>query len=149
MTDGCSGVGHGSLRHSLETHKKDSSIRKAFPLPFSFPAKIHILCVSDPGDAALIGSLPLYQELIDINGQVQFHVQFTLTAVAFITLSCTLFLFHFTNVFENLFHDMSCDHCYLISAFVNVLVLVLVYNSTCIQLYSLYVYIYIFKMISK
>ena len=41
-----------------------------FPLPFPFPAKLHILCVSSPGDADLKASLPLYQKLIDINAQV-------------------------------------------------------------------------------
>ena len=70
VTDGSSGIGQGSLKHSLQTYSQHMGADAKFPLPLPFPAKLHILCVSSPGDADLKASLPLYQKLIDINAQV-------------------------------------------------------------------------------
>ena len=70
VTDGSSGMGQGSLKHSLQTYSQDTGANAKFPLPFPFPAKLHILCISNPGDHDLKAALPLYQKLIDINNQV-------------------------------------------------------------------------------
>lgn len=70
VTDGSCGMGQGSLKHSLQTYNQRDSTDSKFPLPFPFPAKLHILCISNPGDSDLKASLPLYQKLIDINDQV-------------------------------------------------------------------------------
>ncbi|KAK7115448.1 integrator complex subunit 14-like [Littorina saxatilis] len=69
VTDGSCGMGQGSLKHSLQTYNQRDSTDSKFPLPFPFPAKLHILCISNPGDSDLKASLPLYQKLIDINDQ--------------------------------------------------------------------------------
>lgn len=71
MTDGSSGMGQGSLKHSLQTYNQHGGADTKFPLPFPFPAKLHILCVSNPGDSDLKASLPHYQQLVDINDQVK------------------------------------------------------------------------------
>ncbi|XP_076444143.1 integrator complex subunit 14-like isoform X2 [Babylonia areolata] len=69
VTDGNCGIGQGSLRQSLDTHSQRDGADPKFPLPFPFPAKLHIVCVANPGDPDLKATLPLYQKLIDINNQ--------------------------------------------------------------------------------
>lgn len=46
MTDGCLGIGRGSLRHSLATHNQRSESNR-FPLPFPFPSKLYIMCMAN------------------------------------------------------------------------------------------------------
>ncbi|KAI4466815.1 hypothetical protein MML48_2g00002103 [Holotrichia oblita] len=67
VTDGSTGIGPGSLKESLATASQRPPTN-AFPLPFAFPAKLHIVCVAASNDPSLIKSKPLYQELIDISG---------------------------------------------------------------------------------
>lgn len=69
VTDGSTGMGIGSLKTSLQTRTQRDSADAKFPLPFPFPSKVHVLCVSNPGDADLKTALPMYQQLIDINDQ--------------------------------------------------------------------------------
>ncbi|KAK7501745.1 hypothetical protein BaRGS_00007176 [Batillaria attramentaria] len=69
VTDGSTGMGIGSLRNSLQTRTQRDSADAPFPLPFTFPSKLHVVCVSNPGDADLKAALPMYQQLIEINGQ--------------------------------------------------------------------------------
>lgn len=68
VTDGNVGTGPGSLRNSLRDMEYRSPDDK-FPLPFAFPCKLHVVCISSPGDAELNSSLPLYQQLIEMNGR--------------------------------------------------------------------------------
>lgn len=37
-------------------------------LPFNFPAKFHIMTISNPEEASLKHSIPVYQRLIDLSG---------------------------------------------------------------------------------
>ncbi|KRT78491.1 hypothetical protein AMK59_8028, partial [Oryctes borbonicus] len=67
VTDASTGIGPGSLKESLSTASQRASTN-AFPLPFAFPAKLHIVCVAPPNDPSLLKSKPLYQELVDISG---------------------------------------------------------------------------------
>ncbi|XP_064607763.1 integrator complex subunit 14-like [Liolophura sinensis] len=71
VTDGNAGTGPGSLRHSLNSlaNKESRGPEEKFPLPFAFPCKLHVVCISNPGDGELNSSLPLYQQLIDMNGR--------------------------------------------------------------------------------
>ncbi|XP_022335197.2 integrator complex subunit 14-like [Crassostrea virginica] len=70
VTDGKTGIGHKSLRNSLETwDQRESSGEDKFPLPFKFPCKLHIMLISNPNDPDLKNSLPLFEKLIEINGQ--------------------------------------------------------------------------------
>lgn len=46
VTDGCLGIGRGSLRHSLATHNQRSESNR-FPLPFPFPSKLYIMCMAN------------------------------------------------------------------------------------------------------
>ena len=70
VTDGKTGIGHKSLRNSLETwDQRESSGEVKFPLPFKFPCKLHIMLISNPNDPDLKNSLPLFEKLIEINGQ--------------------------------------------------------------------------------
>lgn len=69
VTDGSTGMGLGSLKSSLQTHAQRDTTEAKFPLPFPFPSKLHVLCISNPGDADLKAAVPLYQQLVDINGQ--------------------------------------------------------------------------------
>ncbi|XP_012892194.1 PREDICTED: von Willebrand factor A domain-containing protein 9-like [Dipodomys ordii] len=46
VTDGCLGIGRGSLRHSLATHNQRSDSNR-FPLPFPFPSKLYIMCMAN------------------------------------------------------------------------------------------------------
>lgn len=46
VTDGCLGIGRGSLRHSLATHSQRSESNR-FPLPFPFPSKLYVMCMAN------------------------------------------------------------------------------------------------------
>lgn len=46
VTDGCLGIGRGSLRHSLATHNQRSESNR-FPLPFPFPSKLYVMCMAN------------------------------------------------------------------------------------------------------
>lgn len=74
VTDGSTGIGSSSLKSTIEKYLsvKDNE-DPTFPLPFPFPCKLHVICISNPSSPSLQVSLPLYQKLIDINaggGQV-------------------------------------------------------------------------------
>lgn len=60
VTDGNPGIGNGSLKELLSRAHQPN-----FPLPFSFPAKLHIVCIAPPNDPHLLRSRPLYQRLVD------------------------------------------------------------------------------------
>ncbi|XP_044744686.1 integrator complex subunit 14-like isoform X3 [Coccinella septempunctata] len=67
VTDGSVGVGPLSLKGSLANlHQRTAS--NNFPVPFSFPAKLHIVCITPPTDPCYQKSKPLYQKLIDLSG---------------------------------------------------------------------------------
>ncbi|CAH0550975.1 unnamed protein product [Brassicogethes aeneus] len=67
ITDGSTGVGSHSLKESFATLNQRSATNQ-FPIPFSFPAKLHIVCVAPSNDPNLIKSKPLYQRLVDLSG---------------------------------------------------------------------------------
>lgn len=70
VTDGKTGIGHRSLKNSLETwDQREASGEDKFPLPFKFPCKLHIMLISNPNDPDLKSSFPLFEKLIEINGQ--------------------------------------------------------------------------------
>ncbi|KAJ8304198.1 hypothetical protein KUTeg_017781, partial [Tegillarca granosa] len=71
VTDGSVGFGPKSLRHSLQTwDQRDSSVaEEKFPLPFPFPCKLHVILIGNPNDPELKSSLPLFEKLVEINGQ--------------------------------------------------------------------------------
>lgn len=66
ITDGNSGVGMGSLRHSLATMNDREAASDKFPLPFPFSCKLHIMVVGSSSDPTLQAALPMYQRLIDM-----------------------------------------------------------------------------------
>ncbi|KAK9892940.1 hypothetical protein WA026_022812 [Henosepilachna vigintioctopunctata] len=67
VTDGSVGIGPMSLKESL-TNLIHRSPNNPFPVPFSFPAKLHVVCLAHPNDMCLQRSKPLYQKLIDLSG---------------------------------------------------------------------------------
>ncbi|KAJ8925818.1 hypothetical protein NQ315_009668 [Exocentrus adspersus] len=67
VTDGSTGIGPMSLKDSLATMNQRTS-KIPFPVPFSFPAKLHIVCITTATDPNFIKSKPLYQRLIDLSG---------------------------------------------------------------------------------
>ncbi|CAH1114350.1 unnamed protein product [Psylliodes chrysocephalus] len=66
VTDGNTGLGSNSLKESLATLNQRSKV--PFPVPFSFPGKLHIVCLTPTNDFNFIKSKPLYQRLIDLTG---------------------------------------------------------------------------------
>lgn len=46
VTDGCLGIGRGSLGHSLATQNQRSESNR-FPLPFPFPSKLYVMCLAN------------------------------------------------------------------------------------------------------
>ncbi|KAK9887519.1 hypothetical protein WA026_023070 [Henosepilachna vigintioctopunctata] len=56
-----------SLKESL-TNLIHRSSNNPFPVPFSFPAELHVVCLAHPNDMCLQRSKPLYQKLIDLSG---------------------------------------------------------------------------------
>ena len=71
MTDGSTGTGETSLARSLQAYNQSRSDAQEnkFPLPYDFPCKLIIMCVAPPSESALQTALPLYEELIEINGR--------------------------------------------------------------------------------
>ena len=74
VTDGNGGTGDSSLKASLLKQANDAQVTtmvpntdEAFPLPFQFPCKLHVMCVAPPTDKALARSLPYYQKLVELN----------------------------------------------------------------------------------
>jgi hypothetical protein len=82
VTDGSTGYGAGSVQHGIQEFMnidsrvvgKDEHIslhrRTDFPLPFPFPSKVHVVCLTNQNDPLLVNAIPQYQKLIDINGGV-------------------------------------------------------------------------------
>ncbi|XP_013781379.1 integrator complex subunit 14-like [Limulus polyphemus] len=69
VTDGSTGIGPNSLKQRLQDiGTKTKETEQRFPLPFPFPSKLHVVCLSNPKDSNLQVSIPLYQKLIDMNG---------------------------------------------------------------------------------
>lgn len=67
VTDGNAGAGQHTLQKSMmSTH---SRLASQFPLPFPFPAKLSIVCIANPNEPSLQTSNPLYQRLIELNGE--------------------------------------------------------------------------------
>nr|KAF6500431.1 integrator complex subunit 14 [Molossus molossus] len=66
VTDGCLGIGRGSLRHSLATHSQRSDSNR-FPLPFPFPSKLYIMCMANLEELQSTDSLDCLERLIDLN----------------------------------------------------------------------------------
>ncbi|XP_044518350.1 integrator complex subunit 14 isoform X2 [Gracilinanus agilis] len=66
VTDGCLGIGRGSLRHSLATHNQRSDNNR-FPLPFPFPSKLYIMCMANLEELQSSESLDCLEQLIDLN----------------------------------------------------------------------------------
>ncbi|XP_029430961.1 integrator complex subunit 14 isoform X2 [Rhinatrema bivittatum] len=66
VTDGCLGIGRGSLRQSLATlsQRSDSS---RFPLPFPFPSKLYVMCMANLEELQNSESLDCLERLIDLN----------------------------------------------------------------------------------
>ncbi|ESO88197.1 hypothetical protein LOTGIDRAFT_206942 [Lottia gigantea] len=71
VTDGSPGIGQGSLKHFLQTYSEndDQTNNAKSPVPFKFPCKLHVVCIANNNDSELKNSLPLYEKLIEINGQ--------------------------------------------------------------------------------
>lgn len=69
VTDGSPGVGPGSLKNLLQAWKKsaEGDSQTVCPLPFQFRGKLNIVCLANPTDPELKKSLPLYQQLIEMN----------------------------------------------------------------------------------
>lgn len=67
ITDGNIGIGSTSLKYALEKYysKDVESHDKLLPLPFPFPCKLHVVCISD---VIHQHNVSLYQKLIDIGG---------------------------------------------------------------------------------
>ncbi|XP_039348453.1 integrator complex subunit 14 isoform X2 [Mauremys reevesii] len=66
VTDGCLGIGRGSLRHSLATcNQRNESSR--FPLPFPFPSKLYIMCMANLDELQSSDSLDCLERLVDLN----------------------------------------------------------------------------------
>jgi len=65
VTDGRVGVGSGSLKDSLKKAKVDEG---EFPLPFSFPSNLSIVCLDEPGiDENFAENMNCYRDLIKLN----------------------------------------------------------------------------------
>ncbi|XP_033211888.1 integrator complex subunit 14 isoform X2 [Belonocnema kinseyi] len=67
ITDGNPGVGPMSLGDSLNS-LNISRESNPFPLPFPFPGKLTVVCISGPQDPGLSMGLPLYQRLVELAG---------------------------------------------------------------------------------
>uniref|UniRef100_T1JDL9 Integrator complex subunit 14 n=1 Tax=Strigamia maritima TaxID=126957 RepID=T1JDL9_STRMM len=65
ITDGSAG---SNFRTSRLTRRENKQDKVGFALPFPFSSKLHIMCIGQPDEASLLASIPLYQNLIDLNG---------------------------------------------------------------------------------
>ncbi|MPC47605.1 von Willebrand factor A domain-containing protein 9 [Portunus trituberculatus] len=67
VTDGNAGTGQHHLQKTLmASHSRGAS---QFPLPFPFPAKLNIICIANPDEPCLQTSRPIYQRLVELNGE--------------------------------------------------------------------------------
>ncbi|XP_063304845.1 integrator complex subunit 14 [Pelobates fuscus] len=66
VTDGCLGIGRGSLHHSLATINQRSESNR-FPLPFPFPSKLYVMCMANLEELQSSDSLDCLERLIDLN----------------------------------------------------------------------------------
>lgn len=71
VTDGLLGIEVEILKSDIEnyyaaTEKGTEDFN--FLLPFPFPCKLHVACIASSTDPSLQNSLPIYQKLIEING---------------------------------------------------------------------------------
>uniref|UniRef100_A0A8C4Q4C6 Integrator complex subunit 14 n=1 Tax=Eptatretus burgeri TaxID=7764 RepID=A0A8C4Q4C6_EPTBU len=66
VTDGCLGIGKGSLRHSLRTLAQRTE-NSTFPLPFAFPAKLHVMCAASLEELQAMGTLDSLERLVELN----------------------------------------------------------------------------------
>ncbi|XP_076067871.1 integrator complex subunit 14 isoform X2 [Oratosquilla oratoria] len=70
ITDGSGRSGPLSLKHSLASSSQSrESQSEQFPLPFPFPSKLNIVCIAGPNEPGLQVALPMYQRLIELNGE--------------------------------------------------------------------------------
>ncbi|XP_061414024.1 integrator complex subunit 14-like isoform X2 [Lethenteron reissneri] len=67
VTDGCLGVGRGTLRHSLATLGARTDEEGRFPLPFPFPARLYVMCLATVDELQSIGALERLEKLIELN----------------------------------------------------------------------------------
>ncbi|XP_072397378.1 integrator complex subunit 14 [Diabrotica undecimpunctata] len=67
VTDGNTGIGTNSLKEAIATMNQRNN-KIPFPVPFSFPGKLHVVCLTSPNDLSFIKSKPLFQRLIDLSG---------------------------------------------------------------------------------
>ncbi|KAF2361295.1 Reverse transcriptase domain [Trinorchestia longiramus] len=70
ITDGTAGVGQSGFLRSLSGPRAAQN----FPLPFTVPATLDIVCLASADDPALLWSLPLYQRYVELNGHGSVHV---------------------------------------------------------------------------
>ena len=61
LTDGSVGMGPNSLSACL-------SLDSSSPLPFPFPATLHVVCLASPEEHGVSQATAMYQRLIDISG---------------------------------------------------------------------------------
>lgn len=57
VTDGSLGAGQMSLKQSLNLNHRSSH----FPLPFPFPGKLHVVCISPTQNRGTVSGISLYQ----------------------------------------------------------------------------------------
>lgn len=55
VTDGSTGLGAYSLQTCLSTSNRRPADHK-FPVPFTFPGKLHVVCITTPNDPVLTKS---------------------------------------------------------------------------------------------
>uniref|UniRef100_A0A4W4HDL3 Integrator complex subunit 14 n=1 Tax=Electrophorus electricus TaxID=8005 RepID=A0A4W4HDL3_ELEEL len=67
VTDGALGIGRGSLRHSLATLKQRGEDKK-FPLPFPFPCKLYIMCISNAEELQTTDAMDNLEQLLILSG---------------------------------------------------------------------------------
>ncbi|XP_057660808.1 integrator complex subunit 14 isoform X2 [Diorhabda carinulata] len=67
VTDGHTGIGPNSLKESIASLNQRNN-QLPYPVPFTFPGKLHIVCLASPNDLNFIKSKALFQRLIDLTG---------------------------------------------------------------------------------
>ncbi|KAL7293911.1 hypothetical protein TKK_0012642 [Trichogramma kaykai] len=68
VTDGNPGVGPMSLRESLLSMNFPREGGIPFPVPFPFPARLSVVCLTNPTDPTFVSNMQLYQKLVDLVG---------------------------------------------------------------------------------
>ncbi|XP_060558631.1 integrator complex subunit 14-like [Ruditapes philippinarum] len=76
VTDGSTGVGTGSLSSLIDlwtqSNEGDSTVK--CPLPFAFKGKLIIVCIANPTAPEMKKSIPLYEKLIELNGDGELFI---------------------------------------------------------------------------